>query len=410
MTSLSHAGPNRPTPLPPGPAPSVIPAAAAACHARAVVDAPSVLGTRLAFRRVVVGCRVVGAGWLCCIGVVLLAGDGSPTTRSDRVVVATMAGAVAWAATTAVLAARRPSALVAPGFVLADVAVSALAVLSRSVVDVEIDSFYGGYPFSSVLVALHAGGIGAGLAAGAVLSVVVLGAGGSAAGQVGNVLIYVLGAVTLGWGAGVLRRAEAQRVAVEAALVEERAERRRADERAETAAHLHDSVLQTLALLQRRSADPTEVVALARRQERELRDWLAGPADARTAGGFAEAVRGAAAEVERDHRVRVEVVVVGDRPQDETGTALVAAAREALVNAARHAGVASVSLYAEAGPDAAAVFVRDRGRGFDPAAVPADRRGLAESVRGRIERAGGTARIRSAPGAGTEVELVVPAA
>jgi len=151
------------------------------------------------------------------------------------------------------------------------------------------------------------------------------------------------------------------------------------------------------------------VVALARRQERELRDWLTGPTAARTLGGFAEAVRAAAAEVERDHRVRVEVVVVGDRPQDESGAALVAAAREALVNAAHHAGVASVALYAEAGPESVSVFVRDRGRGFDPDAVPSDRRGLAESVRGRIERAGGTARVRSAPGAGTEVELVVGA-
>jgi len=374
-----------------------------------VVDAAPVLGTLLAYRRVVAGYRAVGALWLCCIGAVLLAGDGSPTPRSDLVIAATMVTAVAWAVLTAVLAARRPAALVAPGFVVADVAVSALTVLSRSFAGVEIDNFYGGYPFSSVLVALHAGGIGMGLAAAAVLSVVVLRAGGSTAGQVGNVLIYVLGALTLGWGAGVLRRAEAQRVAVEAALVEERAERRRSQERAETAAHLHDSVLQTLALLQRRSDDPVEVVALARRQERELRDWLTGPTAARTLGGFAEAVRAAAAEVERDHRVRVEVVVVGDRPQDEAGAALVAAAREALVNAAHHAGVASVALYAEAGPESVSVFVRDRGRGFDPDAVPSDRRGLAESVRGRIERAGGTARIRSAPGAGTEVELVVGA-
>jgi signal transduction histidine kinase len=189
-------------------------------------------------------------------------------------------------------------------------------------------------------------------------------------------------------------------------LAAERAERIRSQERAELAAHLHDSVLQTLALVQRRAGDPREVAALARRQERELRAWLAGgrPEPADSLAGSLEA---AAAEVEETHGVPVEVVAVGDAPLDERGAALVAAAREALVNAAKFAGAEPVSLYAEVGPDRAEVFVRDRGPGFDLAAVPQDRRGVRESIVGRMRRHGGRAQVHTAPGGGTEVELVM---
>jgi phage shock protein PspC (stress-responsive transcriptional regulator) len=188
----------------------------------------------------------------------------------------------------------------------------------------------------------------------------------------------------------------------------ERAERVRSQERAEMAAHLHDSVLQTLAMVQRRADDPREVAALARRQERELRTWLSGRGAAAAGERRLEAAHEAVAgDVEREHGVPVEVVAVGDAALDERGEALVAAAREAIVNAAKFGGGSPVSVYAEAGDTRLAVFVRDRGPGLDLAAVPADRRGVRESIVGRMERHGGRATIASSPGQGTEVELVL---
>jgi signal transduction histidine kinase len=173
-------------------------------------------------------------------------------------------------------------------------------------------------------------------------------------------------------------------------------DRARAEERADLAARVHDSVLQTLTLIQK---DPSDARRLARRQERELRAWLY-PAAA--SGTLAVAVDAAAAEIEDLHGVRVEVVHTGDAPLDERSQALVLAAREAMANAARHAGVEEISVFVE--PNA--VYVRDRGRGFDPEAAT-ERRGIAESIRARMERVDGTARITSTPGEGTEVELVL---
>jgi len=182
----------------------------------------------------------------------------------------------------------------------------------------------------------------------------------------------------------------------------ERAERIRVEERADFAARVHDSVLQTLTLIQK---DPTDARRLARRQERELRGWLY-PAVA-SEGMLAEAVEQAAAEIEELHGVRVEVVTTGDAPLAERTQALVLAGREAMANAARHSGSDEVSVFLDAETDRIALYVRDRGAGFDPDAVAADRRGVAESIRGRMERVGGTVRIVSAAGEGTEVELEV---
>ena len=190
-------------------------------------------------------------------------------------------------------------------------------------------------------------------------------------------------------------------------LTEERAERIRTQERAELAAHLHDSVLQTLALMQKRAGDPREVAALARRQERELRSWLNDGSRRERGATFAAALEEAVAEVEDAHGVPVDVVAVGDRPLDERSGALVAAAREAVLNAVKFAPDAAISVYAEVQGDHAEVFVRDRGPGFELDAVPADRRGLRESVLGRMERHGGRAAIHTRPGEGTEVELVM---
>jgi len=188
----------------------------------------------------------------------------------------------------------------------------------------------------------------------------------------------------------------------------ERTARVRSEERAAVAAHLHDSVLQTLALIQRHADDATAVSRLARGQERELRTWLYEPAATVGGGTWAALVSGVVAEVEADHALTVESVVVGDAPLDDALTALAAATREALVNAAKHSGATVADLYTEVGPQRVAVFVRDRGAGFDPATVPGDRRGLRDSVSGRLARLGGTAVVRSSPGEGTEVELCLP--
>ncbi len=195
-------------------------------------------------------------------------------------------------------------------------------------------------------------------------------------------------------------------------LGEERRERIVEAERTEIAAHLHDSVLQTLALIQRQSDQPREVLRLARGQERELRHWLYGPGGygrrSVESGGLAAAITAAAAEVEDTYAVDVRPVVVGDRPLDDDLRALVLAAREAMVNAAKHAEVDELSVYVEAEEDGVHVFVRDRGVGFDPDSVPEDRHGLADSVRARVTRHGGTVRLRSTVGEGTEVHLSMP--
>lgn len=186
----------------------------------------------------------------------------------------------------------------------------------------------------------------------------------------------------------------------------ERARRIRTEERAELASRVHDSVLQTLALIQREAHDARAVASLARRQERELRGWLY-PDAGRLEGDatLSSAIEAAAADVEALHAVRVELVRTGDCPLDERLAALVLAAREAMANAAKHSGVDEVAVYVDVEADAVSVFVRDRGAGFEPGAVPADRQGIAESIRGRMERAGGVAVVTAAPGAGTEIEL-----
>jgi signal transduction histidine kinase len=197
-------------------------------------------------------------------------------------------------------------------------------------------------------------------------------------------------------------------------LVTERQARARAEERADMAARVHDSVLQTLALIQRRADDPQQVVQLARAQERELRSWLfegRAPGTLGEAGmTFADGVRLIQQEVEAQHGISVEAVTVGDCELDDNLCALLAAAREATVNAAKWSGEQVVSLFAEVEASEVSLFVRDRGRGFDPEAVPGDRKGLAESVHARMTRRGGSATVRSAPGEGTKVTLTMPRA
>ena len=218
----------------------------------------------------------------------------------------------------------------------------------------------------------------------------------------GGVLL-VIAAIVLALGPWWLR------IARDLAL--ERQAKARAEERVDIAARVHDSVLQTLALIQRRADDPQKVIQLARLQERELRSWLfegRSPDDADEELTIADGVRQIQQDIESRYGVPVEAVTVGDCDLDENLSALLAAAREATVNAAKWSGASVISLFAEVEPDEVAIVVRDRGKGFDPESVPEDRKGLAESVHGRMTRRGGTATVTSAPGEGTKVTLKMP--
>ncbi|GAB2472553.1 ATP-binding protein [Luteococcus sediminum] len=175
--------------------------------------------------------------------------------------------------------------------------------------------------------------------------------------------------------------------------------------RADMAAHLHDSVLQTLALIQRQSEDPKAVAQLARRQEKELRTWLYG--EEQTESSLTVAMRTAVDEIEAERGIDIELVCVGDAEGTSRTDTVVRAAREAMMNAAKHSGADRVDVYCEVDDGQVEVFVRDRGVGFDPEAIGDDRMGVRRSILDRMERHGGTARIRSAPGEGTEVRLVM---
>jgi signal transduction histidine kinase/phage shock protein PspC (stress-responsive transcriptional regulator) len=190
-------------------------------------------------------------------------------------------------------------------------------------------------------------------------------------------------------------------------LDEERSTRIREDERAKVSAHLHDSVLQSLVLIQR-SDDPRRMANLARRQERELRAWLYGDVPIGDPTTLHAAIEVLTTELEADHDTRIEAVIVGDQPLDEASRALIAALREATVNAARHADVDRIDIFVEADDTELTGFVRDTGIGFDPAAVPPDRHGINDSIIGRVERVGGTAVVETNLGAGTEVEIRIP--
>ena len=233
--------------------------------------------------------------------------------------------------------------------------------------------------------------------------VVVIGVTGTNFSAVGNALLAAIVTIV---GVGLISGPWWMRLVTQ--LSAERSERIRTQERADIAAHLHDSVLQTLALIQRNAESPREVARLARGQERELRTLLYGNREPN--GQLGDELRRVAGEVEDDYAVSIEVVVVGDLALTDDLAALVAATRESMVNAAKHSKTTSVSLYAEVEDAVARVFVKDRGVGFVPAEVDDDRQGLRGSIVARIQRHGGTADIISSPGEGTEVRLTMPVA
>jgi signal transduction histidine kinase/phage shock protein PspC (stress-responsive transcriptional regulator) len=246
---------------------------------------------------------------------------------------------------------------------------------------------------------------GARTLAGVLLVAAGLGLAIGQSGGIGPVVAAALAAGTVAAGIGLLVAPRLRRVRAEADA--ERRERIRIEERERVAARLHDSVLQTLALIQR-APDGDRARRLARRQDRELRAWLYGGEDPGAPTTLAGALRAVVDETEDAYDVSVGLVQPADLPLDPALEALVDATREAVTNAAKHAGVDRINVLVRVSPQQVSVFVDDRGVGFDPASVPSDRHGLRDSMRARLVRVGGSVSIETAPGAGTDIELLVP--
>ncbi len=356
-------------------------------------------------RRVAVGFRIASLAWMAALVVSTLLTD----EQADRWIVAgSMVLATVWTIVTTV-AATRDDALRSTWFLMTDVVVTLLVVVAPIVSDAG-DIFFGGYPLSTMFVMAYARGTAMALVVATLLGVVGFAAGFTVGREatvtqaIGNVLVFIATGLVIGWAYSTLRERDAQRRSAEAALAEERTLRVRHEERSEMANQLHDSVLQTLALIQAQS-DEQEVRYLARRQERELRS-LIRRWESPFPEGWRVRIQGIADDVEDLFRIRVETACIGDGPVDDTLGAVADAAREALVNAAKHSGVDVVSLFAELTPQRVNVLVKDAGRGFDPADTTRSH-GLRQSVEGRIARSGGKLDIRTSPGEGTEVEITV---
>ncbi len=344
--------------------------------------------------------------WLLSLALVAL-NDGQST--QPLIIVLTVALVSVWTALTLWISFRRAVVFRSWSFLALDIAVSSVVLVAPTVAG--SPNFVGGYPLSSVLI----GVLGKGLA-GAVAPVLVL--VGIVLLQIGmgdrvgdltvlssNVLVYPFIAAPVAWAVGAVRRTDRLRVEAEQLLDQERADRIRAEERSEMAAHLHDSVLQTLALIQRNSSEADTVTSLARAQERDLRGWLFGSMSEDES--FDSVLVAMGAEIEGLYKVPVDVVTVGNATLTDSLRAVLNAGREAMVNAAKHSGAPVVSVYAEVAHGTASIFVRDRGQGFDLEGVPADRRGISESIVARMNRNGGAAVIRSNSGVGTEVQLTM---
>jgi signal transduction histidine kinase len=362
--------------------------------------------------RIVVVFRVIGVLWLVSLATLVLLTEEPNIDPQKRtvLVLATVAVAVTWTVVTVILARRRPEVLSSPPFLVVDLALASATALVPALVRTE-SFFVGGYPISSAFLVAATKGMTATVLAALLVAVSSVAGVRYASARAAEVLaINLLAPVVLAWGFGLIRRHDEERRRAEGALAEERAKRARADERAEMAAHLHDSVLQTLALIQRRVPENRAVVRLARRQERELRAWLNGGLALGTGNTLNTALARAAEDVEDEHDVLVELSTAGDATIDERLSGLVLAAREAMANAARFGGVDRVFVLSEVGESGVRLVVRDQGVGFDPAEVADDRRGIRESIVGRLERLGGSASIHSELGQGTEVDLQIGSA
>ncbi len=353
-------------------------------------------------RRIVVLYRVLGWAWMVIL-VILTPGD------DPRANMAIAGGALAlatlWMATT-MWAAGNSAQLGRTWFVLVDVAVT-LVVASASTAAGADELFHGGYPMSTLAVTAYAFNLRMALVAAGVLAanqVVVHAIDDRGVLPAVGSVVFVVFAIMLGWAFDNLRSQERSRLAVQHELNDVNDARIRHEERIELANRLHDSVLQTLNVIQRDAEDPGQVRYLARRQERQLRRTISEYRSPYTCSARAE-LQTICDDVEDLHRIAIQSVIRGDADCDERLRSLLAATREALLNAAKHSGEDVVDLYAELGPPKLRLFIRDRGRGFDPATV-ATGRGLDHSLRKRIEDVGATVSVKSSPGDGTEVEIV----
>lgn len=353
--------------------------------------------------RIATGARLLGMGWVILLALVALA------RHTDRIsaagwVAGSLVLALMWGAIAAWRARLDTRFSISLPAICVDTAVAAVALVAPTLAGIGDVPFYGGLPLIVVAIGAVRGGMAAWVVSSMFIAVVLVRTGASSvAGVVASItqiVMYLAAAFIFTWAVRVLRTSEMKRIlATEAAA--------RAEERAEISRHLHDSVLQTLALIQRAGERPDEVRSLARRQEGELRDWLYGEA-VTTGGGFAQMLRQAGSEVEAKFGLPVEVVVVGDIAGSSPVEGIVAAAREAMVNASEHSGADRVEIFGEVTPHRITVFVRDRGSGFDPVALAPDRGGIRDSIRGRMESVGGSAQIRSENGWGSEWRLEVP--
>ena len=366
---------------------------------------PMDAGSETPLLRAVVGYRIFATVWLCLLGTLILTERGGDPDQPE-VVVVTMAVVAAFTAFAVIISARRATLLASPWFIVLDVSVAIFSMVAADWAGTVV--FAGGYPIAAIFGTIYSRGTWPGMAVAGALSVSALlrfpAVTGLTAADISLVIVYPFVAAAAAWAFSVIRASDRARRRAEEALIAERTERARAEERTAMAARIHDSVLQTLALIQRQADEPRKVTNVARRQERELRSWLYGNGGS-SEPGFREALQEACAEVEDVTGVKADLVVVGNRDWDEAVEAMVLAGREAMVNAAKHADVTEVSVYGEAWADSMAIYVRDRGKGFVPSAIDPRRRGIEESIIGRVEGHGGRATIKSQPGGGTEVRL-----
>ena len=356
-------------------------------------------------KRIVVLFRLLGWAWMALL--VALTPGGDP--GADRTIMfGALALASAWTGLT-LWAALRSGRLGDLWFTVADVAIALLVGAASTLAGAE-NLFHGGYPMSALAVVAYAANLRITIGASGLLAIeqVIVHAVDDR-GRVpaaGSVTFLVFGTL-LGWGFDAVRNQERQRLATQAALDHSRAAEVRHQERLDIANRLHDSVLQTLGAMRRDADDAEQIRYLARQQERQLRRTISEYRSPYENSARA-ALLGLCDDVEDLHRVEVDAVVRGDAMLDDVSQAMLAATREAITNAAKHSGADVIDVYAEFAPGTLRIFVRDKGRGFDPQAAGVGR-GLDHGVRQRLVAIGGAAEIRTEPAQGTDVELIWPA-
>ena len=347
----------------------------------------------------------MGAAW---VGILVLSAYLVAMDAMDRpwlpIAVAAVVGA--WSMVSVGWSSSRPDRLVSTSTLAVDIGLGSAALIATANTGAGVPTYSGGLPLIVVAVASIRDRRHAWVAAIVMATVTLLVRPGGAGEAVGSIVLYAAGAAIFTWIVRVLRASDRRRRDADDLRRSAEAAAARAEERVEISRHLHDSVLQTLALIQRRADSAPEVTVLARQQERELREWLFGASVVE--GSFASSLSTVASEVEVRYSVPVEVVMSGDEELTESGLALVAAAGEAITNAAAHSGAEVVSVFGEVTADSLRIYVRDRGRGFDPEQLPEDRLGVRESIIGRVQGRKGEATVRSEPGWGTEWRLEVP--